>query len=84
MSDTITVLFFGPLKTLVPSGSEALPWTAGDTDDLLQLLRARGPEWAAALHPRALRLALNRQLLHTAAPIRPGDEVGLVPPVTGG
>ena len=81
----ITVLLLGPLKLLVPSGTETLSWAAGTTDELLQLLQARGPDWAHALNPqRGLRLAVNRQLLHAAADIHPGDEVALVPPVTGG
>lgn len=85
MNPMITLLYFGPLKALVPSGTESMPWTTGTTDDLLQTLRARGTAWADALAPqRALRLAVNRQLLHASAEIHPGDEVALVPPVTGG
>ena len=81
----ISVLFFGPLKTLVPSGVETMAWVAGNTDDLLSQLRARGPEWQEALGPKRLfRLAINRQLLQTCADIRDGDEVALIPPVTGG
>jgi len=81
----ISVLFFGPLKTLVPAGVETLEWDGGDTDDLLTLLRTRGPEWQEALSPKRLfKLAINRQLLHAPASIRDGDEVALIPPVTGG
>lgn len=81
----ITIVYFGPLKQLQPSGTETLAWGGGTTDDLLHALRQRGPGWAEALQPgRIFKLALNQQLLHTAAPIRDGDEIAILPPVTGG
>ncbi len=81
----ITVLYFGPLKRLRPEGRETLDWPGGDTEDLLQLLRRRGPEWAEALRAgRLFKLALNQQLLQGPAPLRAGDEIALLPPVTGG
>lgn len=82
---TITVTYFGPLKTLHPPGSEILEWDGGNTDDLLALLRARGPDWTEALHPRRIyKLAVNRELLNGPAPIGDGDEIAILPPVTGG
>lgn len=81
----ITITYFGSLKLLQPSGAETLPWPGGTTDELLAQLRSRGPEWAEALHPdRVFKLAVNRRLLHVAAPIEDGDEVAILPPVTGG
>ena len=81
----ITITYFGSLKLLQPSGMETLPWPGGTTDELLMQLRSRGPDWAEALHPdRVFKLALNRQLLHAVAPIEDGDEVAILPPVTGG
>ncbi|HLU80348.1 MAG TPA: MoaD/ThiS family protein, partial [Burkholderiaceae bacterium] len=67
------------------SGSEQLAWSGGTTDDLLAELRRRGPDWDEALRPgRVFKLALNQQLLHAAAPVQAGDEVAILPPVTGG
>jgi Molybdopterin converting factor, small subunit len=81
----ITITYFGSLKTLRPEGSERIDWEGGTTDDLLALLRTRGPDWHEALQPgRVFKLALNQQLLHAAAEVRDGDEVALLPPVTGG
>lgn len=81
----ITIQYFGSLKRLQPSGSEQLAWSGGTTDDLLAELRRRGPDWEEALRPgRVFKLALNKQLLHAPAPVQAGDEVAILPPVTGG
>lgn len=81
----ITIIYFGSLKLLQPSGSEQLAWRGGSTADLLQHLRHRGPDWEKALRPgRIFKLALNQQLLHADAPLKPGDEIAILPPVTGG
>lgn len=81
----ITIVYFGPLKLLQPAGREALPWSGGSTEALLQQLRQRGPDWAQALAPeRIFKLALNQRLLHGPAEIADGDEVAILPPVTGG
>ena len=48
-------------------------------------LAARGGVWAAELAPgRAVRIAVNHDLADADTPVRPGDEVALFPPVTGG
>jgi len=81
----ITITYFGTLKSLQPSGIEQLDWAGGTTDDLLHQLRQRGPDWEHALQPgRVFKLALNQRLLHAAAPVNDGDEVAILPPVTGG
>ncbi len=81
----ITITYFGSLKQLQPSGSESLAWSGGTTDDLLGLLRLRGPAWEQALQPgRVFKLAVNQQLLHAPGPVQDGDEVAILPPVTGG
>jgi len=81
----ITITYFGSLKQLQPSGTETLAWSGGTTDELLNQLRQRGPDWEAALQPgRVFKLAVNQQLQHAAVPIKDGDEVAILPPVTGG
>ncbi len=48
-------------------------------------LAARGGAWAVELAPgRAVRIAVNHDLADADTPVRPGDEVALFPPVTGG
>ncbi|MDH5856395.1 MoaD/ThiS family protein [Lampropedia aestuarii] len=81
----ITITYFGNLKQLQPSGSETLQWLSGTSDDLLDLLRQRGPDWADALQPgRIFKIAINQQLQHGTAAINDGDQVAILPPVTGG
>lgn len=81
----ITITYFGNLKQLQPTGSETLEWHAGTTDDLLALLRQRGPDWAQALQPgRIFKIAINQQLQHGLATVKVGDQVAILPPVTGG
>lgn len=81
----ITITYFGSLKVLQPAGQESLDWHGGSTDDLLDMLRARGPDWNEALQPgKVFKVARNSQLLHAAAPVSDGDEIAILPPVTGG
>jgi molybdopterin synthase sulfur carrier subunit len=48
-------------------------------------LAARGGPWAIELAPgRALRIAVNHDLARADATIHEGDEIALLPPVTGG
>jgi molybdopterin synthase sulfur carrier subunit len=52
---------------------------------VLATLRARGGAWAQELAPgRAVRVAVNHDLAAGEIPLRDGDEVALLPPVTGG
>ncbi|MGH6974502.1 MAG: MoaD/ThiS family protein, partial [Stellaceae bacterium] len=48
-------------------------------------LKTRGPGFAEALKDRrTLRVAVNRRHVGWDALLKPGDEVALFPPVTGG
>ncbi len=52
---------------------------------ILAALRARGGAFALELAPgRAVRVAVNHALVASDEPVRDGDEVALLPPVTGG
>ena len=62
-----------------------LPIEVSTVDALLDWLRARGGAWAAELAPgRAVRVAVNYDVARPETPVKPGDEVALFPPVTGG
>ena len=52
---------------------------------LLDWLKARGPGFADALKDtKIVRVAVNQEYVGWDHPVRPGDEVALFPPVTGG
>ncbi len=52
---------------------------------LLDALAARGGPYARALHDRTrLRFAVNQDMRGEEWIVRPGDEVAIFPPVTGG
>ena len=53
--------------------------------DLIERLRARGGAYAEALaRPEVIKAAVNQEHVPFTHPIKPGDEVALFPPVTGG
>ncbi len=62
---------------LESSGDEALPDTAGALE---AALRERWP----ALATCAFRVAVNRSYAQAGTPVAAGDEVALIPPVSGG
>jgi molybdopterin synthase catalytic subunit len=85
----VRVLFFGVLKDLVSSGGEAVTLPEGSTvADLTEQLRNGTSKQRAdtAGHPvwGALAVAVNREYANRSAVLRDGDEVALLPPVSGG
>ena len=62
-----------------------LPPTVATAGDLLDWLRARGPEYEHALaEPRAIRIAVDHVHAAPATPLAGAAEVALFPPMTGG
>ncbi len=79
----VHLLAFGALKTIVPAGAAARELPAGaSVDDLLALLCREGLTTAAALHSAAI--AVNQQYSSRSCTLRDGDEVAILPPVSGG
>ncbi len=79
------VLFFGVLRDLFGGSERSVdlapePCSVGA---LLTLLLAESPAAAQALAP-SLAIAVNRQYARSADLIHEGDEVALLPPVSGG
>ena len=63
----------------------ALPSTVATAGDLLDWLRARGPQYEHALaEPRAIRVAIDRVHGGPDTPLAGAREVALFPPMTGG
>jgi molybdopterin converting factor subunit 1 len=77
----VRVLFFGVLKDLLSSSGEAVTLPEGATvAQLMEQLRngAGHPVWSA------LAVAVNREYAAASAVLHEGDEVALLPPVSGG
>ena len=77
----VRVLFFGVLKDLLAADGETLLLPEGATVALLLEqfhLRAAHPVWGA------LAVAVNREYATGTVALRDGDEVALLPPVSGG
>jgi MoaE-MoaD fusion protein len=79
----VTVLFFGVLKELLSSESQTLELPAGSTVDAIlehyrELLPQRPKLWST------LAIAVNQSYAVKGCLLRDGDEVALLPPVSGG
>jgi molybdopterin converting factor subunit 1 len=77
----VRVLFFGILKDLLSSSGEAVLLPEGATvAQLMERLRKgeAHPVWSA------LAIAVNREYATASAVLHEGDEVALLPPVSGG
>lgn len=83
----LRVLYFAWLRERMGRAEEALPVPdgVGDVASLVAWLAARDPAGAAAFtDPALVRAAVNQEFATPETPLRPGDEVALFPPVTGG
>jgi len=81
------LLYFAWLRTKIGTAEETLdpPSSVATVAALLSWLESRGPGFADALKNRKLvRVAVNKEYVGWDHPVRPGDEVALFPPVTGG
>jgi MoaE-MoaD fusion protein len=79
----VTVLFFGVLKEMLQGESQALDLPAGSTVDAVlnhyrELLPQQPKLWSS------LAIAVNQSYAVTGCLLRDGDEVALLPPVSGG
>ena len=79
----VMVLYFGVMKDLFPAGGEAVELREGETvEGLLRLLRGRASKQSEVWS--VLAVAVNSSYVRQAAVLRDGDEVALLPPVSGG
>lgn len=79
----VRVLLFGVLKDIFQRSEESLELAPEATvSDLLSHYRERAPEKAGFFH--SLALAVNQQYASPGDRLRDGDEVALLPPVSGG
>ena len=81
----LAVRFFGSLREAVGEEAVSVDFAGGTVAALKARLRQRLPAAAAeAVFADGVQVAVNQVLAPDDAPIAPGDEVALLPPVTGG
>ena len=86
---TVNVVYLARLREAFGSAGERLPLQlatpTATVNDVLAALASRGGTFATELAAgRAVRVAVNHALVSRDARVRQGDEVALLPPVTGG
>ena len=84
---TVQLVYLARLREAFGRSGEALSLPGDDCSvaTILALLRDRGGPFAMELASgRAVRVAVNHALVGEDSPVRDGDEVALLPPVTGG
>jgi molybdopterin converting factor small subunit len=79
----IGVLFFGVLKDLVGRSAETVDLPPGALVRDLLAYYARGVPLLEAMAP-SLAISVNREYAAANRQLREGDEVALLPPVSGG
>ncbi len=78
----LRVLFLGPLRDKTGREWAEVPFPADGTQRLFLIaLEEQFPALKSAAH---FRLARQNDFLEASAALRPGDEVALIPPVSGG
>ncbi len=82
----VALLYFAWVREQVGTDREEIPLEAPlPLRALVEALRARSPGHGRALADLSrLRAAVNQEFAGWDAPVRPGDEVAIFPPVTGG
>jgi molybdopterin converting factor subunit 1 len=79
----VCVLFFGVLKDLFEEESRSVDLAVGETvGGLLRLFEEQASKQSEIW--RSLAVAVNREYAERARVLREGDEVALLPPVSGG
>ena len=87
---TVQVVYLARLREAFGTSTERLPLHGATENtltvaDILATLASRGGVFATELAAgRAVRVAVNHALVSRDARVRAGDEVALLPPVTGG
>jgi molybdopterin converting factor subunit 1 len=81
---TLTILYFAALRELLGVTEERVevPASAGSIAELAVELARRHPHLEP--HLGSVRFAVNEVFVASSAPLKSGDVVALIPPVSGG
>ncbi|MBT3242700.1 MAG: MoaD/ThiS family protein [Bacteroidetes bacterium] len=77
--ETINIIYFGVLSEICAKSTEELDFT-GTLDELQNLLIQKYPDLAS----QHFQYSLNQEISSLSDSVKPGDEVALLPPFTGG
>ena len=83
----VSLLYFAWVREKIGRASETvdLPASVATVADLVEWLRARGPEYMEAFaNPEVVRAAIDRSHVKPTARIAGAKEIAFFPPVTGG
>ncbi len=80
----ITVRLFALLKDRAGTGEVKIAEQPGTIVDLLRIIGNRIPSLAEILSSGRILVSVNQELAGKDAPLADGDEVGLMPPFSGG
>lgn len=80
---TVTVRLFSLAKDLAGFREKSVELPAGSmAKDVLEELKLQNPKFAD--WQSSIRLAVNQEYVSNDHPLREGDEVAVIPPVSGG
>ena len=77
----LRVLILGPLRDQLGCGSASIAFPEEGTQ--AAFWKALGEKFPVVL-PKHLRIARENEFLNADTPLHPGDELALIPPVSGG
>lgn len=81
----ITVIYLARFADELGLTEEQLELSFQDSEELLAYLRQRGEPWKQTLaQNKVYKIAVNNVIQHSNTPLKDGDSVALLPPVTGG
>ena len=81
----ITVIYLARFAEELGLTEEQLELRFQDSEELLAYLRQRGEPWKQTLaQNKVYKIAVNNVIQHSNTPLKDGDSVALLPPVTGG
>ena len=79
----VTLFYFAKVREALRHSSETIEMKSGwRVGDLLHLLEERHSEFAGI--GRSIRVAVNQEFVGNDYVLHDGDEVALIPPVSGG
>lgn len=81
----IQIKYFASIREIMNRSEEFIQTNSSTLESLQAELIAKGEPYALALSKgKAIRMALNQELVGIDALLHEGDEVAFFPPVTGG